>query len=124
MPNLSSLTPDDTLYWYRLKSVFSNHDGDTAWLELDVGFRLAATVPLRLTGIDAPELGSEGALVSRDYLRSRLDTAIEDGLPAMVRTYKTEKYGRWLSTIYVGSECINDTMLSLGLARPYNGGKR
>lgn len=116
--------PDERLYWYKVSKFLKNYDGDSFWVELDVGFGMTATLDFRLEGIDTPELGSPEALAARDYLRGRFTSALAADKPVYVRTYRTEKFGRWLARVYVATECVNDTMLEIGLGVPYSGGKR
>ena len=113
---------DDKLYWYAVEEVVSAHDGDSIIVKLAVGFYMTGRIKLRLAGLDTPELGEQGALEARDYLRKRLAEA-EPGT-TKVRTFKTEKWGRWLSELYIGDEHINQTLLDLGYAKPYDGGPR
>lgn len=112
----------EKLYWYQVKRVISAYDGDTFRAEIDVGFHMSAEQMFRVAGLDTPELGQPGALEARDYLRQRLAEAPPGSLS--VRSYKTEKYGRWLAEIYIGDEHLNETMIQLGHARPYFGGPR
>lgn len=116
--------PDERLYWYKVVELISAYDGDSLWLKLDVGFNLTTVFPFRLESIDTPELGEDGALAARDYLRGRLNSAQRDGKPITIRTFRKEKFGRWLGRLYIGSECLNDTMLDMKLGKPYEGGAR
>lgn len=99
------------------------HDGDTVFCEIDQGFGNTKKDNIRLSGIDAPEL-KEGdhALDSKVYLEQFI------GRDLIIHTQKTDKYGRYLGTFYFyGKESgpsINELMISLGLAKPYNGGKK
>jgi len=119
------------------------HDGDTIRVDFDLGSRFAPidlgfgfidnmdcwfrNHPLRLYGINAPELLVKGqpnpdGLASRQWL--------EDQLPhspgaLTIQTHKdaTEKYGRYLATVWIGSdttqESINDKSVRLGYSVPY-----
>lgn len=111
------------MYEYAAK-ILSVHDGDTCTALVDLGFRISQEMPLRLLGIDAPELSQKPAgQDARDHLR-----ALIDGKQVTVRTEKdrTEKYGRYLATIFVGGDTmsVNDKMIRDGHARTYDGGKR
>lgn len=96
------------------------HDGDTITVLVDMGFRMSVELPLRLNRIDAPELVTKEGKAARDYLKTVLTENI------VVQTYKDphEKYGRWLSEVWVGQANINDLMVSTGHAKPYYGGKK
>ena len=110
------------LYWYKVKEIVSVWDGDTLTAELNVGFFMTSRIKLRVAGLDTPELGEAGALEARDYVRKRLAEA-EPGT-ITVRTFKTEKWGRWLATVFIGDENLNETLIKLGYAKPYDGGAR
>jgi micrococcal nuclease len=45
---------------YRLKTVAKVVDGDTVDLDLDLGFSITLRQRVRLIGVDAPELRSQG----------------------------------------------------------------
>lgn len=96
------------------------YDGDTVWLEVDLGFGHSFRLgPCRLFGIDAPEVNRrasrEAGLAARDFLRSKL----ADLEWFRVQTEKDEKgkYGRYLVRIYLqDGTCLNDVMVATGHA--------
>lgn len=96
------------------------HDGDTITVLVDMGFRMSVELPLRLNRIDAPELNTPAGKVARDFLKTTLPAEFA------IQTYKNphEKYGRWLSEVWVGKTNINDLMVSTGHAKSYDGGKK
>ena len=102
-------------------------DGDTIDVEIDLGFKVYTKIRLRLNGIDTPEkhiiAQREKALAARDFLRAKL---AEYKNECVIKSIKTEKYGRWLADVFVGQEAlsVNDIMIKEGHAKPYNGGKR
>lgn len=103
----------------------SVHDGDSIRCSVDLGMSVwVGNIPLRLLGIDAPELGKPGGIDARDYLRTMLGT----GQAVTIRTVKdeTEKYGRLLAVIHTEHDdvSVNQHMLDAGHAVPYDGGKR
>lgn len=99
-------------------------DGDTVWLDVDLGFRVRATMDFRLVGINTPEvvgLTKTAGLAAKAELERLLSLG-----PLTIFTVKTDKYGRWLATIYVttagGSHLsVNDALLAGGFAVPYDG---
>jgi len=110
------------MYEYRAH-VRSVYDGDTIRADVDCGFGIwTANQPLRLLGIDAPELGQPGGKEARDYLRGVLPIGTE----VVIRTVKDEreKYGRLLAAISLNGEDVNLTMIQTGHAKPYDGGPR
>ncbi len=112
----------ERLYYYRAISFPSVYDGDSCAAEISVGFHMTARIPCRLADINTPELTGDArteGLEARDYLRGRLNTAITEGREVIIRSYKRDKYGRWLISIYVDGVSINDELLEMGLAVIY-----
>lgn len=108
------------MYEYAAK-ILSVHDGDTCTALVDLGFRISQEMPLRLNGINAPELSQPGGKEARDHLRAMID-----GKSVVILTAKDkkEKYGRYLATIFVGgdrSKSVNDKMIDAYHAKPYDG---
>ena len=94
-------------------------DGDTADLDVHLGFKMTAHIRVRFYGINAPEtrgkerpLGLQSKKWVKDLIEGRVIT---------IKTHKTGKYGRWLAELYIPGEeeSINDQMVRLGLAREY-----
>lgn len=50
---ISWVKPDP---WWRRAILIDVHDGDTFHLKVDLGFRIFTDMPLRLQGVNAPEL--------------------------------------------------------------------
>ena len=87
--------------------VVSVHDGDTITALVD-GNR---QVKVRLTGIDAPELGQPFGRVARDHLAElvmRKDVELVGD--------KRDKYGRQLSRVVIGGQDAATSMIAAGLA--------
>ncbi|HLT37149.1 MAG TPA: thermonuclease family protein [Enhygromyxa sp.] len=99
-------------------------DGDTVWLNVDLGFRVFARLDFRLYGINAPEMvgaTKTAALASKVELQRLLSQG-----PLTVRTHKadaTDKYGRWLATITVDAKTgpveVNEALVAGGFAVRY-----
>lgn len=107
---------DNVTYRYKAELIKTT-DGDTVILKVDVGFRITTIDRFRLAGINAPELNQAGGAKSRDYLISILSGRVFE-----IESYKplTDKYGRWLCTIWVEGKNINQEMVRLGLAQEYH----
>lgn len=93
-------------------------DGDTVVLDIDVGFRLRGTMPVRLAGINTPELsepaGKDARLWVIGWFAGHAWVTVE--------TEKDpEKYGRWLGRVYRDGDeqSLNDHLITAGLAQPY-----
>lgn len=92
-------------------------DGDTMVLDIDLGFRLRATMPIRLLGVNTPEMSTPEGHAARDW-------AIEwfaQHPDLHVATAKDpEKYGRWLGVVQPRSgPSLNEALLTAGMAVPY-----
>ena len=120
------------LYFYRAQ-IFNIYDADTVRLSIDLGFGISHGLdhglPMRLVGIDAPELGTAKGKVARDRLRAILPV----GTDVIIKTDKdkTEKYGRYLATLFTinttnfeWASSVNYRLIAEGYARPYDGGTR
>ncbi len=94
------------MYEYRAK-VLRVVDGDTVDFEVDLGFRVSVKVRTRLEGVDTPERGHQDWTKAKDMcaelLRSTADVLYEDEADeewwVTIQTYKTGKYGRWITKI-------------------------
>lgn len=108
-----SVVTDMEVGLYRYKAeVHSVYDGDTVRMDIDLGMETwRKNVPLRLYGINAPEMRGaekEQGKSSRDFLRSTLA-----GAEIVIETIndKKGKYGRRLVSIWVkgrGFWCARD----------------
>lgn len=82
------------------------YDGDSYTLRIDVGFHLYTVVKVRLKGADTYELrgGTEetkdlaraGKRFALDWFGGRLNC----GHVVLIRTEKTDNFGRWLGEVY------------------------
>lgn len=108
------------MYEYKAKLV-RVVDGDTVYLEVDLGFHIRTELSFRLVGIDAPEVrGSEREAGLKS--KAALEELLAKG-SITVKTEKTGKYGRWLANIFVhdgvGAIEVNEEMIKLGHAEKY-----
>lgn len=108
-----------TMYNYTAK-VIRVVDGDTIDVEIDLGFDIWHKVRLRLAHIDAYEQNTVKGRQATAYLKACLE---QDPL-VEITTLKTDKYGRYLAEVFVKGNSINQNLLKIGYAIPYEGGKR
>lgn len=112
----------DKIHLYHYKAeVTSVYDGDTITVDIDLGLKTKVVgEKLRLHRINAAEVRGEereAGLVSRDYLRSRID-----GKTIYIQTIKDKrgKYGRYIAEIWLEEDGtwvnINDELVAKGLA--------
>jgi micrococcal nuclease len=88
-------------------------DADTIEVRIDLGLDSERKISLRLAGIDAPERFTAAGKMATARLAELLGTK-----PFVIRTIKdrTEKYGRYLASIFVDDVNINDAMVEEGHA--------
>lgn len=95
-------------------------DGDSVWLDVDLGFRAWLATDFRLYGINAPDRGQPGWSEATAFVTS----AAPVGSIVEILSYKDpDKYGRWLAEVFVPDAhlSINAQLLDAGLAVEYFG---
>jgi len=105
-------------------------DGDTIDVTLDLGFDISYRGRVRFQGINAPESRTRDAVEKAAGLAAK--RYVEDWINGheqrvIIQTSLDDrgKFGRILGRILNDQgECLNDEMVSLGHATPYDGGKR
>lgn len=108
--------------WQYRATVVRVVDADTIDLSVILGFRVAFTDRFRLFGIDAPERGQVGWAESKAVLEARLPV----GTDIVIETYhprerdERDSFGRWLATIFLDGEDINQWLVSSGHAKVYS----
>jgi len=85
----------DELFTFRAK-LRRVIDGDTLLVMIDQGFSLWTEQRLRLKGIDAPEL----ATLDGQRAKKWLETELHDSPDLVVKTYKSDKWDRYLVDVY------------------------
>jgi micrococcal nuclease len=117
-------------YEYRAR-VVRVLDGDTVEVDIekDVGFDVVVKFrkTVRMQGINTPEkfgATKEAGLASKKIVQDLLPVGSE----IVMRTEKpdsTEKFGRFLATIWLGNLNLSEHLISIGAAKPFDGkGKR
>jgi micrococcal nuclease len=112
------------MYHYKIKKINKIIDGDTVDLDIDLGFNLTISHRVRLKGINTPETRTkdlaekERGLAAKVWLEEQLSREGE----WVIETYKEDKYGRILGTLYLvgDSVTINEWMMNEGIAEPYS----
>lgn len=97
-------------------------DGDTVFLNLDMGMTISRSGSYRLYGINAPEHDEPST--------EHLNKLLTEAQYLEVETHKQDKYGRYLVSIFArayGSKDwvnVNQNMIDNKFAIEYFGGKR
>tara|TARA_Y100000310_G_scaffold329806_1_gene400323 strand:+ start:257 stop:559 length:303 start_codon:yes stop_codon:yes gene_type:complete len=86
------------MYSYRAKLIRCV-DGDTADIDIDLGFHLTARIRGRLLGVDTPERGKPDYKKATAMLENLILLQADKEGYFIVHTEKTGKYGRWLIDI-------------------------
>jgi endonuclease YncB( thermonuclease family) len=111
-------TPPD-LYWYRADLVHAI-DGDTAVVDVDLGFRHRWTIHVRLYGINAPELVGPNRLAGLAAQEHLEELLAMPGLMLHSHKDKPDKYGdRWLGEFFRDGVSLNERMVEAGHAVRY-----
>ena len=118
-PALADSLPPCGLYKYKAEIV-DVYDGDTVTADIDLGFHTwRRGEKLRLYGINAPEVrgGADEekakGIAARDALRGRI---LDKEVIICTISDRKEKYGRYLAEIYLGTEKLNDWLVTEGHA--------
>ena len=105
-------------------------DGDTIYFDVDLGFYIRMTLDVRLKGLNTPEIrgeAREAGLKSKAFV----EQALPVGMLVVLRTYKAEKYGRYLAEVLYlpgaktrdeilkNGRSLNRELLDKGLAEPF-----
>jgi micrococcal nuclease len=112
-------------------TIDSVYDGDTVTATIQLGFDVALKQPLRLLGIDCPELKTGDFKAQGKAAKEWLIAKVKDQ-KLVIRTHKChgngakDKYGRILAELYVVGEVvsINQQMIDAEHAIAYDGGKK
>jgi len=102
-------------------------DGDTVDLYIDQGFHSYRFERARLLGVNTPEMHADDeklrtkALEAKNYMIELLkpNPVIGETWPVMIRTHKSDVFGRWLCDLYMGDFYVNKSLLDKGLAVPF-----
>lgn len=92
-------------------------DGDTIDFFVSLGFRINHEVRVRLIGINTPERNALGGSEATAYVKTKLPV----GKEVTIETFKnpTDKYGRWLATVYLDEVNLNQLIIADGHAVPF-----
>lgn len=103
-------------------------DGDTIDATISMGLHDYRTERLRLLGVNAPErkgetraAGDAARLFVVEWMRGGVAL---DEWPLVIRTQKSDAFGRFLGTVWRVSDgvSLNEALLAAGMAVPFRGG--
>lgn len=102
------------------------YDGDTFTVNLPCDMPvLCRGVPVRLRGIDTPEIRGQcrEEIEAARAARARVREVLTQGPVVLVQVGR-DKYFRVLARAQVGDVDLADDLITQGLARPYDGGSK
>jgi endonuclease YncB( thermonuclease family) len=87
-------------------------DGDTVWLDVDLGFHIHLHIDVRLAWINAPEKVNFSLTGLQDKAMNHIQANLPPGAFCVVEVTRAEKFGRWLGVIKFlpGSESVTDIL--------------
>ena len=100
-------------YRYRVSSIVRVIDGDTLICDLDLGFKVHAHLPIRVRGINCPELPSMAGWAAKQATETLLAAA----QTILLESYKDQQtFARWVADVYVDGVSLADLLRELGHA--------
>ena len=107
--------------------MISVHDGDTFTADIPefppvIGDRIG----IRLNNIDTPELNDKRPEIKILALKAKfaLLTSLKNAKKIIITDLKRDKYFRLDATVIADGVNLNEQMIKLELAKPYDGGKK
>jgi micrococcal nuclease len=111
------------MYQYKIKKINRVIDGDTIDVDIDLGFGITLSHKVRLKGINAAETKTKNLEEKAEGVKARLwlEKELSREGKWIIDTYKEDKYGRILGTLYLVGDpvTVNERMLNEGIAKPY-----
>jgi len=111
------------MYQYKIKKINRVIDGDTVDLNIDLGFGITISHRVRLKDIDAAETRTKDLEEKAEGIKARLwlEKELSREGEWIIDTYREDKYGRILGTLYLVGDpvTVNERMLNEEIAKPY-----
>ncbi|MET1081086.1 MAG: thermonuclease family protein [Pseudomonas sp.] len=111
----------------RVDEVTSIYDGDTFRVTINAWPAVAGQrVPVRLFGIDTPEMRDKRPDVRALAQRAKQFTVqqLRGAKTVELRDIRRDKYFRLLADVWVDGRSLGDLLLKQGLAKRYDGGTK
>lgn len=103
------------IYQYKAE-VLKVVDGDTLHLSVDLGFDIKRRDTFRLYGLNAPEMSTPEGVAAKEWLVGKLTEGV---LIITTRKDAREKFGRYLATLWIDHNNVNEAMIAAGHAVSY-----
>lgn len=86
-------------------------DGDSVEIQIDLGFNIKFTEKARLLGINAPEKRGKNFIKGLESLKFLSDKILNKNVIVKTEKDTKGKFGRYLVTIFLNDENINEWMI-------------
>lgn len=111
-----------------VKKVDRVYDGDTIYVTVNKWPSIIGhNIPVRINGIDTPEVRGAGCEVEKalaEKAKARIIELFDGSKKIYLRNLYRGKYFRIIADVYADDVNIAETLISEGLAHPYDGGTR
>lgn len=110
-----------------VSEIISVIDGDTIKVNIDhIHPLIGERIPVRLAGIDTPELSSPNPHIKALALKAKAFTenALKNSNRILLTNLRRDKYFRLLADLQIDGISLSEMLLDAGLARPYHGGEK
>lgn len=124
---LSSIAAEGPYGKVRLDEITSIYDGDTFRATIrDWPAVIGHRVPVRIAGIDTPELRDKRPAVRALALRAKQFSVqrLRAARYVELRNIRRDKYFRLLGDVWVDGNDLGAMLIRAGLAKPYDGGTK
>jgi endonuclease YncB( thermonuclease family) len=103
--------------WQGAAVVQEIHDGDTFRAQIDLGFRISFHAPVRIFGINAPEMNTAQGIQARTFLLTQL----QPGDVVTLDSKRLDLHGRAEAVVTLpDGRDLATVMLNAGQAQPAN----
>jgi len=108
------------MYTYKAK-VLDWIDGDTLWVEIDLGFYVQTRQKIRLARIDAPEMRTDVAYRERQakHARAVARKFCPEDAQVLITTKKQnrDQYARYIAEVTYNDTNMSDYLIEKGVAK-------
>lgn len=106
------------MYEYRC-TITKVVDADTFHVAIDLGLDVTINETVRLSGVNAPEMGTDAGKAAKVWVESELANRGTKGWTIKTTKDKREKYGRYLGALSRNEWCLNSELVAAGHAITY-----
>ena len=110
-----------------VSKIIKVYDGDTFRCDIkDYPPIVGQNMPIRINGIDCPEMREENKEIKLLAVKAKYLTAreLENGKIIELKNMKRGKYFRIVADVVIDGNDLGSMLIREGLARPYDGGKK